>query len=101
MKPRDNCIYCLVEREEKIRDLDAYYLIGYLENGYATYLSADEAEEGRQRGDAYDNPAKTRVVGFKVAPFLAKKRKTKRKRHATGGNIAKYASPSGLSSTPL
>ena len=80
MKPRDNRIYCLVEREEKIRDLDAYYLIGYLENGYATYLSAEDAEEGRQRGDAYDNPAKTRVVGFKVTPFLAKKRNVRKAR---------------------
>lgn len=78
MNPNDNCIYCLVEREEKIRNLDACYLIGYLENGYSTYLSAGDAEEGRQRGDAYDNPAETRVVGFKVTPFLAKKRRTRK-----------------------
>lgn len=35
-------------------------------------------EEGRQRGDAYDNHEETRVVGFKVTPFLAKKRNVRK-----------------------
>ena len=68
-------VYCLIEPCEKIRDMDAATLVEYLDDGYAHYQSAEEAEEGRQNGDAYDEPGKTRVVGFKIIPFLPRKKK--------------------------
>lgn len=74
-----SCIYCLVEKEFKIRKLDAYYLYAYINDKNATYMSAEDAEEGRKNGDAFDEIGKTRVVGFRITPFLPKKRKNGRK----------------------
>lgn len=74
-----SCIYCLVEKEFKIRELDAYYLYAYINDKNATYMSAEDAEEGRKNGDAFDEIGKTRVVGFRITPFLPKKRKNGRK----------------------
>ena len=73
-------IFCLVEKDWKLRELDAFFLKNYLDAGYATYYTAEEAEEGRQRGDAYDQPGKTRVVGFRIIPFLPKKPKKRGKK---------------------
>ena len=73
---KDNVIYCLVEREMKISQMKhPLFFAEYIDNGYTCYSSAEEAERGRQNGDAYDDPGKTRVVGFRVTPFLPKKRK--------------------------
>lgn len=72
---RADAIYILAEREDPVRTMDAGYLADYLESGFASYLTAEEAEEGRKRGDAYDSPGLTRVVGFRVTPFLPKKEK--------------------------
>lgn len=74
-----SCIYCLVEKEFKIRELDAYYLYAYINDKNATYMSAEDAEEGRKNGDAFDEIGKTRVVGFRITPFLPMKRKNERK----------------------
>ena len=74
----EQSIFCLVEKAWKLRELDAFFLKNYLDAGYATYYTAEEAEEGRQRGDAYDQPGKTRVVGFRIIPFLPKKNKQKK-----------------------
>lgn len=71
-------LFVLADREDHVRDMDAWYLANYLENGYSVYDTAEEAEEGRQAGDAYDDPGGTRVVGFRVKAFLPKK-KGKRK----------------------
>lgn len=76
-------IFFLVEKDWKLRELDAFFLKNYLEAGYATYYTAEEAEEGRQRGDAYDEPGKTRVVGFRIIPFLPKKNKKKKTKEKT------------------
>jgi hypothetical protein len=76
---RVDTIYILADREDPVRIMDADYLVGYLENGFASYLTAEEAEEGRKRGDAYDDPGATRVVGFCVKPFLPKKERKKTK----------------------
>lgn len=77
--PGDDCLYVLAEREDKVRDMDAAYLLTYLvSDGYASYLSTEEAEESRQRGGAYDEPGRTRVVGFRVKPFLPKRKGKKR-----------------------
>lgn len=74
------CIFCLVEKDWKLRELDAFFLKNYIDAGYATYYTAEEAEEGRQRGDAYDEPGKTRVVGSRIIPFLPKKTKKRGKK---------------------
>lgn len=58
--------------------MNAWYLERYLDAGHSTYPTAEEAEAGRQAGDAYDEPGRTRVVGFRVRAFLPKK-KGKRK----------------------
>ena len=76
-------IFCLVEKGWKLRELDAFYLKNYIDDGSATYCTAEEAEEGRQRGDAYDEPGKTRVVGFRIIPFLPKKNKQKKTKEKT------------------
>ena len=76
---KNDTVYLLVEKGLKIRELDALYLLNYLHYGYSSYFSAEEAEEGRKNGDAYDEPGKTRVVGFKITPFLPKVKKAKRK----------------------
>lgn len=76
---RADAIYILADREDPVCIMDADYLAGYLENGFASYLTAEEAEEGRKRGDAYDSPGLTRVVGFRVTPFLPKKERRKPK----------------------
>ena len=80
MKACDKCdaIYCLMDVDEKLRDMDAATLCAYLDVGFAHYMSAEEAEAGRQNGDAYDEPGKTRVVGFRVVPFLPKRAKRKK-----------------------
>lgn len=72
-KDKNDCIFCLVEKDMKIKDLDANYLNSYLKEGYSSYLCAETAEVGRRRGDAYDEPGRTRVVGFKIIPFLPPK----------------------------
>lgn len=69
-----NTIYILADKTDKLRDMDARYLAKYLDGGFANYDTAEGAEEGRQNGDAYDEPGKTRVVGFKITPFLPKKK---------------------------
>lgn len=71
-------MFILADREDHVRDMGAWYLESYLNAGYSRYLTAEEAEEGRQAGDAYDEPGRTRVVGFRVKAFLPKK-KGKRK----------------------
>jgi len=71
----DGTIYMLVDKDVKLREIDAWYVHEYFDNGYATYFSATEAEQGRQNGDAYDEPGKTRVVGIKIMPFIPKKAK--------------------------
>lgn len=71
-------MFILAEKEVPIRGMDAWYLADYLANGYSKYLTAEEAESGRQACDAYDEPGRTRVVGFRVKAFLPKK-KGKRK----------------------
>lgn len=58
-----------------MKRIDATWLLSYLHYDQSVYPSAEEAEEGRQAGDAYDDPGRTRVVGFEVKPFLPKKRK--------------------------
>ena len=85
----DNVIYCLVEREMKISQMNhPLFLAKYLDNGYTYYYSAEDAERGRQNGDAYDDPGKTRVVGFRVMPFLPKKKRVQGK-----GKVLKKANP--------
>ena len=76
---KNDCIYCLVEKETKIVDMknDPMFLVDYVENGYSIYLSAEDADQGRLDGDAYDESGKTRVVGFRITPFLPKRRKRK------------------------
>ena len=72
----ENCIYILADKADKIKDMDASYLLTYLvQDGFANYLSYNEAEAGRKGGDAYDNPGLTRVIGFKITPFVPKKKK--------------------------
>ena len=71
-------LFILAERETPVRGMDAWYLKTYLDAGHRTYPTAEEAEEGRQAGDAYDDPKFTRVVGFRAKAFLPKK-KGKRK----------------------
>ena len=81
-------VFCLIEVEEKMPDLKRYAaeeLMNQVEKGYATYPTAEYAEEGRKNGDAYDQPGRTRVVGFRVQAFLPKKRKKKVKRESRGG----------------
>ena len=82
MKGRSRkCIFILADVADKIADMDAAYLLNYLTEGYSKYLDAEEAEEGRQRGDAYDEPFLSKVIGFEVKPFVVKmpKKKTESK----------------------
>ena len=72
-------LFILADREDLVRGMGAWYLADYLENGYSAYDTAEEAEEGRQAGDAYDEPGRTRVVGFRVEAFLPKKRGKQKK----------------------
>lgn len=71
-------LFILAERETPVRNMGATYLMGYLDAGHSAYATAGAAEAGRQAGDAYDEPGRTRVVGFRVKAFLPKK-KGKRK----------------------
>ena len=71
-------LFILADREDRVRDMDAWYLANYLGAGLSVYVTSEEAEAGRQAGDAYDDPKFTRVVGFRVKAFLPKK-KGKRK----------------------
>lgn len=73
-EPDKDVIYVLTDRKDRVRDMDAEYLVDYLESGFSSYPTAAEAEEGRQAGDAYDEPWRTRVVGFRVKAFLPKKK---------------------------
>ena len=66
-------VYLLVEKDYPVRGFDAGSLVAYVRNGYSVYDTAEEAEEGRRRYDAYEEPGKTRVVGVKVKAFLPKK----------------------------
>ena len=68
-------IYVLAERDTPMNCIDATWLLRYLRYDQSVYPSAEEAEEGRQTGDAYDDPRKTRVVGFELKPFLPKKKR--------------------------
>lgn len=73
-------IFVLMERDRKVSDIDAHAateLAGHVADGRCTYATAEEAEEGRRNGDAYDDPGMTRVVGFRVEAFLPKKGKRK------------------------
>lgn len=70
-----DAIYVLAERNTPMKRIDARWLLGYLYFDQSVYFSAEKAEEGRQAGDAYDDPGKTRVVGFEIKPFLPKKGK--------------------------
>lgn len=71
-------LFILADREDRVRDMDAWYLANYLGAGISVYRTAEEAEEGRQAGDAYDDPKLTRVVGFRVKAFLPKKKGKRR-----------------------
>ena len=70
-------IFILAERETPLRNMGAWFLSNYLEDGHSVYATAEGAEAGRQAGDAYDEPGRTRVVGFRVKAFLPKKGKRK------------------------
>lgn len=72
-RKEDNTFYILVEKEVNVRDIDSHFLLRFLASGYKTYPTYDEAEAGRQGGDAYDNPSETRVIGISITPFLPKK----------------------------
>lgn len=71
-------LFILAERETPVRNMGAMYLRGYLSDGHSVYATAEAAEAGRRAGDAYDEPGRTRVVGYRVKAFLPKK-KGKRK----------------------
>lgn len=71
-------VYVLLERSRKMPEVKrraANVLAGYASNGYRVYGTAEAAEAGRMAGEAYDEPWKTRVVGFRVEAFLPKKKK--------------------------
>ena len=72
-------IYVLAERDTPVRSMDATWLLGYLRYGLSVYFSAEEAEKGRQAGDAYDEPGRTRVVGIEIKPFLPKRKRRGRR----------------------
>ena len=71
-------IYVLAERDTPIRSIDADWLLSYLHYDQSVYDTAKEAEEGRQAGDAYDEPGKTRVVGIELKSFLPPKKKKRK-----------------------
>lgn len=73
-------LFILAERGTRVRNMNARYLERYLNAGQVTYLTAEEAEAGRQAGDAYDEPGRTRVVGFRVEAFLPRKTKARDRR---------------------
>lgn len=73
-------LFILAERGTRVRNMNARYLERYLNDGRVTYLTAEEAEAGRQAGDAYDEPGRTRVVGFRVGAFLPRKTKARDRR---------------------
>lgn len=75
-----SAIYVLAERTVPMKRIGAGWLLGYLHYDQSVYFSAEKAEAGRQAGDAYDDPGKTRVVGFEIKPFLPKKRKRRGRR---------------------
>ncbi len=75
---RHNEIYCLIEVGHNVCDRDSRTLARYLSNGYVFFPSQEMAEEGRKNGAAYDEPGRTRVVGFRVAPFIPKKKQIKK-----------------------
>lgn len=68
-------IYVLAERDTPVRSMGAHWLMNYLHYEQSVYFSAEEAEAGRQAGDAYDEPGKTRVVGVELRSFLPPKKK--------------------------
>lgn len=70
-------IYVLAERDRSIKLIDSYWLLNYLHYGQSIYHSAKDAEEGRQAGDAYDDPGKTRAVGIELKSFLPSRKKKK------------------------
>ena len=65
---RQNEIWILAERDDKLREMDSDYLLAYINQHTirATYDTREDAEEARMRGDAYDDPRKTKVVGFRI-----------------------------------
>lgn len=77
-KDKSNEIYCLIEVGHKACDMDAMMLARYLSQGYVFFPSQEMAEEGRRNGAAYDEPGRTRVVGFRVTPFIPKKKQIKK-----------------------
>lgn len=72
-------IYVLAERDTSMTSIDEQWLLRYLHYDQSVYFSAEEAEEGRQAGDAYDEPGRTRVVGFEIKPFLPKRKRRGRR----------------------
>ena len=68
-------IYVLAEKETLLKSMGERWLMKYIRDGQSVYFTADGAEEGRQAGDAYDEPGKTRVVGFEMKPFLPPKKR--------------------------
>lgn len=74
-----DCFYCIVGRNTKMADMKtARSILDFLDQGYRTYRTAEEAERGRLAHDAYDNPSDGRVMGFRVKPFLPKKERGRR-----------------------
>lgn len=76
----DTELFILAARATRVRDMGAPYLERYINAGYSTYPTAEKAEEGRQAGDAHDDPGLTKVVGFRVKAFLPKKKKARARR---------------------
>jgi hypothetical protein len=72
-------IYVLAERTVPMKRIDARWLLSYLHYDQSVYPPAEEAEEGRQAGDAYDEPGRTRVVGIEIKPFLPKRKRRGRR----------------------
>ena len=68
-------VYVLAERSTPMKRIGAQWLLSYLYYEQSVYGSAEEAEAGRQAGDAYDEPERSRVVGIEIKSFLPKRKR--------------------------
>lgn len=72
---KNNRMYIIVAKSEKVKDIDIKYLGRYLADGYSWYTSEEEAIKGWNDGDAYANPMDGKIVGFEISKgFLVKEK---------------------------
>lgn len=72
----DSCLYIIFPKSCRIRGRNPVSLLREaIDAGWNIYCTAEGAELGRERRDAYENPGDGKVIGFEIHAFLPRNRK--------------------------